>query len=688
MEVKSGAIRYPETRVEDTQSTLADLSVPDPYRWLGQDSEEVRQWQRAQARLATAHVREWPGFDRLRSLVERFNEERLVTLPRYAAGCWFRKRISEGASQAQAVVSDEPMSEGRVLFDPYSENPVRPPFLSWLSPSPDGKLLAVGVCSDGSESNTIRLIDVRSGNQVDGAPTHTLMDNWAGAQWLPDSSGFFFTATTGSPTDLEQSVFLHRRLPSPTTEPMYVPWSGVKECRAAVVSPDGRHVVALERINDTIPVAIGTIGACRVAWRPFVTSVVATVAGHVIGDRYIAVTNLDAPRGRLIAIPLDAADPNDPATWQELVAESDAVLRTVTPVCDLLYLTEFVDTYARVRIVTADGRTCGEVPLPMRGALSEMAFPIGNLIPKGHPNRFVFALSSLTKSWGIYSHTPGQKGVETIQAPQVELEGAVVEDRWALSTGGARIPYHIVRGSERETSTPQPTLIYAYGGFNVSLVPQFPGMMAAFVAAGGVFVHAHLRGGGEFGRDWWESGRHANKQNCYDDLYAVAEDLIAQGRCTSQKLAVTGGSNGGLMAGVAVTQRPDLWAVVIPRVPRLDLIAACQTDYGRRATLEDRVVSLTDSREIRRLVSLSPYHSVRDGVAYPAVFIDAGDTDPRCPPQDARKFAARLQKASSGDGPILLHVWENVGHGWATDRQTAITEYTEWLAFTLRHLGV
>jgi prolyl oligopeptidase len=212
--------------------------------------------------------------------------------------------------------------------------------------------------------------------------------------------------------------------------------------------------------------------------------------------------------------------------------------------------------------------------------------------------------------------------------------------------------------------------------------------MAAFVAAGGVFVHAHLRGGGEFGLEWWEGGRFLNKQNSYDDLYAIAEDLIAHKRCTPQTLAVTGGSNGGLMAGVALTQRPELWAVVVPRVPRLDLIGACRNSYGLRSTREDRTSHPEDPDEVRRLATFSPYYLVCDGVRYPAVFIDAGDTDPRCPPQDARKFAARLQKATAGSAPILVHVWENVGHGWATDKTTAVTECTEWLAFTLRHLGV
>lgn len=681
-------LAYPHTRIEEVQDNLAGIAFADPYRWLEKDTGEVRRWQRSQAEVASTHVREWPHFELLRQLVGLFCTDRHVTLPRNAAGRWFRAEIPEGASQAQALVSAEVLGEGRVLFDPRKENPTQPPFLSWLAPSPDGRTLALGVCTDGSENNTIRLIDVASGEALPEPPTHVLMDNWTGGvQWLPDSSGFFFSAITGAAIDFVQSVYLHRRVPSPTTHLVDVPWTEGKEWRMVVVSRDGQHAVALERLRNPIPVAVASLREGPLQWRKFVTSISGTLAGHLIGERYIAVTDVGAPRGRLVAVPLDADNPNDCHYWEELVSESATTLRTVTPVADTLYVTEFVDTYARVRTVDLQGKPLGEVPLPGRGAISEGAFPFMNLVPSGTLHKYLFAFSSLTADWGIYGHTPGANRIETLQPPRVKLENAVVEDRWAESADGARVPYHLVRIAEKGASQPWPTLIYAYGGFNVPHVPQFPGPMAAFVAAGGVFVHAHLRGGAEFGLEWWQGGRMANKQNCYMDLYAVAEDLIAAERCTPQLLAVTGGSNGGLMAGVAATQRPELWKVVVPRVPILDLIGACREPYGRMAVAME-YANVEETEEVRRLVTFSPYHLVRDGVNYPAVFIDAGDTDPRCPPWHSRKFAARLQEATSGTAPILLHVWENVGHGWATDKNIAVTEHAEWLAFVLREFGV
>lgn len=680
---------YPETKSEALTDVLAGCSFADPYRWLEGESAEVRQWQRAQAQIAENFVRDWPHFEAVKQLVRKYNTERRIGLPRFAAGLWFRSHVAQGASQAQAVVSREPFGEGRILFDPIKESAEKPPYLSWISPSPDGRTLAIGICTDGSERNTIRLIDVESGETLSNPPSHPLMDNWmGGAHWLPDSSGFFFTAIDGKSIDFVQQVLLHRRTPVAETVVLDIPWTQNKEWRMVTVSAEGRYATALERLRNPIPVAVADLRQSPLTWRPFITKTAHAVAGHVIGERYIAVTDLDAPRGRVVAIDLDSQDPNDSRQWQELVPEEAATLRTVIPVNGALYLTELVDTYARVRVVDELGRPLGEVPLPGAGALCELPFTIMNLAPRGSPDQFLFAFSSLTQSWGVYSFNLSEGRTTVLQQPSVQLEGAVVEDRWAVSRDGTRIPYQVLRRADTDATAPLPTLIYAYGGFKVPELVQFPGPMAAMVAARGAYVLAHIRGGGELGQAWWEGGRMGQKQNGYDDLYAVAEDLIAAGRCTPQSLALTGGSNGGLMAGVAATQRPELWKAVIPRVPMLDLIGACREGYGRLA-ISMEYADVDDPTEVRRLASFSPYHLLREGVQYPGIFIDAGDTDPRCPCWHARKFIARLQSVSRpGGNPALVHIWENVGHGWATDKNVALIEHTEWLAFAMKLLGV
>jgi prolyl oligopeptidase len=681
-------VDYPATRRTDATDELAGVAFSDPYRWLEENTVEVRRWQSAQARLATDSVLGWPHFDDLKHWVARFSTVR-AALPRFAGGRWFRIAAAAGALQRSAIVAESSNGAGLVLFDPARENPSAPPFLSWIAPSPDGRTLALGVCADGSENNTIRLIDVATGERRAEAPTQVLMDAWlGGVQWLADSSGFFYTALTGRTQDFRQAIYRHRLGAPAPAEPEPIPISeDSRDYRGVLISPCGSWAVAFHRILTPIPVALLDLKHPNGEWRPFITDVSGVLAGHIIGEHYVAVTDVDAPRARVVAIPLASATPNDPATWEELIPESDAVIRSVVPVGDRLYVNEFIDTYARVRIFGADGAPKGEVPLPGNGAMAEMPFPLMNMFSQRYASEFVFAFSTLIESWGVYRHRLGEDRLDVLIEPEVRIDDAVIEDHWASSADGTRVPYHTVRLKRVDPNCLQPTLIYAYGAYGAPLAPQFPGAAAAFIAAGGVFVHAHLRGGGEFGLRWWRDGMLKNKQNSYEDLYAIAEHLIARGATDAQRLGVVGGSAGGLMAGVALTQRPDLWRVAIPRVPVLDLIGGCRDPY-LRYVVRLEFCDIDDPDDVLRMARGSPYHLVKEGTVYPAVYLDAGDTDPRCPPWHARKFAARLQAAQAGNAPILLRVWEKVGHGWATPRDVAIQENTEWLAFAMQCLDL
>jgi prolyl oligopeptidase len=309
-----------------------------------------------------------------------------------------------------------------------------------------------------------------------------------------------------------------------------------------------------------------------------------------------------------------------------------------------------------------------------------------NSIPSGHPDEYLFVFSSFTESWGVYCHRPAEQAVECLRAPETRIDDAIVEDCWVASADGVQIPYHTVRLASTPRMQPAPTLLYAYGAFNVALLPEYPGPMAAFIAAGGVYVHGHIRGGAELGLDWWHGGRMKKKQNCYRDLYAIAEDLIHNGVTSRAQLSMTGRSNGGLMAGVAITQRPDLWRAIVSQVPVTDLVGILRDPYGRYA-LANEYGDPTDPDEMIRIKEFSPYHLVQEGISYPAVFIEAGATDPRCPPWHARKFAARLQAASgSNTKPILVRVRDNAGHGLATPKPIQLSSYVGWLSFLMREL--
>ncbi|MDP6970402.1 MAG: prolyl oligopeptidase family serine peptidase [Pseudomonadales bacterium] len=673
-------IEYPAARTVDATDGQAGVEFPDPYQWLEDDSDEVRAWQRAQAALASSQVKAWPHYETLKSRVDHYLLKRFASVPRQGGDKWFWGEYVDGQSQASLMMGDQPFQSTRCLFDPAEFDPDNLPFLSWVVPSPDGSVVAIGLCTDGSEANTIHLIDVTSGKTLDNPPSQVLPDAWMGGiSWLPDSSGFYFQAFTKDVASNEKAVYLHdmdsgQQQPQDINDVMPGDWVHIS------ISDDDRLAIAHASLMTPSPVAIKTLPDGE--WEPFITDVQASITGYVLGNDYVALTDLDANRGRVVSIPLDSPTPNDPATWTTVIPESEVAMRTLIPAGGHLYVSGYENTYTTVNIYNREGEPGGSVLLSDRGAIMEMPFPLMNIAP--HGDSYVFTFSSLTRSPGTYRHTPGADTLEELKAPDRILKGAVVEDFEAISEDGTAIPYHVVRLADVESG---PSLLYGYGGFNAPWPPVFPAQMATIIEAGGLFVHMHLRGGAEFGRSWWEGGRLKNKTNCYKDLYAVAEDLAERGLSSHDRMALTGGSNGGMLCGMAITERPDLWSAVVPVVPFLDLFGALRTPYGYTGCMME-FGDPRDANEVRRMAQFSPYNRIEPGHDFPAVFIDAGDTDPRCPPFHARKFAARLQAANPDGQPVLMHVWENVGHGWATDDVITLEEKTEGLAFIMQHTGL
>ncbi|TYB65263.1 prolyl oligopeptidase family serine peptidase [Nonomuraea sp. PA05] len=423
-------------------------------------------------------------------------------------------------------------------------------------------------------------------------------------------------------------------------------------------------------------------------WREFITDTEHLYKGVLAGDSYVAVTTAGAPRGRLVRIPLDS--PGDPDTWTELIPGGDAVLTGVTLAGDRLVLGELVDTVSRIRVLDLDGKEAGEVPLPGPGSVSSIAQGVVALGVMdqviGCEDAITFGYTSYTQSPTVYHYALATGALTKLQGAGHTLPGLVTTRIWATSADGTRVPCTLVHRADLDRSRPQPTLIHAYGGFNVAELSSYLGPLAAFVEAGGVYAHAHVRGGGEFGLQWWEAGRLHVKQNSFNDLYAIAEQLIADGITAPDRLAVQGASNGGLLAGVAVTQRPDLWRAAVCGAPKLDLMRVTRDPIGTAATLPE-YGNPNDPADAPVLMGYSPYHHVRPGTPYPAILLDAGANDPRCPAWHSRKFAARTQSATTSPHPVLLRVWEGAGHGGAS-WSTIVEQQTYWLAFVMRELDL
>ncbi|WP_031464925.1 prolyl oligopeptidase family serine peptidase [Sciscionella sediminilitoris] len=678
-------LEYPAARTVDAREELPGAEFPDPYRWLEDESAEARDWQQAQNALTDRIIESWPHLDALRASVDHCVADgtgspnwMVDPVPCFAGGRWFRlDRVPEPdyPDRAVLVVSDAPSGPGRVLYDPNPEAGQ----VSWFAPSPDGRIVAFAVCTQGSELGEIRLLEVGTGQRLADRIPHRTMGPLVTPQWLPDSTGFFYTAGDTAAETFAFHVYFHRVGAEPAAEPEPV---DVEHGPVVQVAADGAHAV----LTGVWPLPRYVCELPERKWRPFVRGLDATVAGLIDGDRYVAVTNHEAPRGRVIAIPFDSPDPGDPGTWRELVAESTRVLGHVRLIGDRLVVTGSVDAEARAWVFDRGGRELEEIPLPGAGALPADVLPNAAMAPEGHPEEFVFLFSTPTTSPGLYRYRPGSGRLQTLREPRVTLPGAGVSLRWARSADGTAVPYHLVLPANAEG--PVPTLITAYGGGGVAWPAQFPGPVAAFLAAGGALAISHQRGGGDLGSDWAEAGRRTHKQNSLDDLYSIAEHLIESGVTTAERLAMTGWSNGGFLAGAAITQRPELWAAVVPQCPLLDIIGAHRHPYGKFAVCAE-YGDLDDPGEVARLARMSPYQLVEDqGVAYPAVYVHAGDADIACPPGPIRKFIARMQAADGNTAPALLRVWDRVGHGVASGRTESVTHATHWLAFLMRVLGM
>jgi prolyl oligopeptidase len=674
-------LNVPETPRRPTREAVGGIEFEDPYAWLEEDSSETLAWQDGQTEAAVSYLH-GDGFEALRDRVAELVVANRVVAPQRFGAHWFELRPS--AAGLSLVVSDEPLGEGRVLVDSAAiEDPRGPASLDWFYPSPDGTLVAYGISFAGDEQSIGHVLEVETGRVLDDRIPFMSI---AMVSWLPDSSGFYYNA--GLRPDFEDAdkfLFVHRigQGEQSPPEPLRV---REQYCVFPQVSADGRYVAAITSEMDVRADFVKELPDGE--WRPFLNEIPEYCFGVFEGDRYIAISMADHPRGRLVSIPV--ATGNDRSTWTELVPESDAVLRTVTLAGDRLVLAKYRDTVTELSVLDLDGNVVADVELPGPGVVKvagggflQVSTPTsGGGSVHAAPGELTFVYSSLVRSPAVYLYDIEARRLEELRAPDIELTDMVVERGTAKAPDGEVVHHWIVRPSSVDPSQPQPTLIYAYGGWNIAFLPGFMGPYAAFVEAGGTLVLPHLRGGGEFGSAFWHDGRLAHKQHTFDDLYATAEALLASGRTTIDRLAVAGGSNGGLLTGAAVTQRPELWRAVVSLVPLYDMLKFGRDSYTASCVLEYGDPEVSEQAEW--LYAYSPYHNVGEA-RYPATLIYCGANDMRCWPWHSRKLAARLQGANQGDRPILLRVVPDGGH-----RTVGVVpeQVAEWLGFAVREVGL
>lgn len=667
--------------IPSIKRSVSGIEFDDPFAWLEEESAQTLAWQDDQNRLTDDYLSALPNLDELRDRIESAGSRRFVYAPLSRGDHWFRLGI--GTNGLVVEVSSTPTGEARVIADPgaLADEGV-PAALDWFHPSPRGTYVAFGASFAGDEQSILHVVETESGRLL---PERIPFTSIAMVSWLPDESGFYYNAGHAPDwEDADKELFFHR-LGDEQQEPPEPLTVREAYCVVPQTSPDGRYVLAVTSEID--PRADFIKELPDGAWRPFLVELKGRGYGVFLDDAYVAISTEAAPRGKLVAIPM--ATSSDRSTWRTLLEESEGVIVSVERIGDHLVVSSLVDAFSRLQIHGLDGTFEAVVELPGDGVVLQFgcgpyqtASPwMGRNLSPGE-NEFTFVFSSMTRAPALYKYDLGSFRLEQLTSPALVHDDLVVRSATAPAPDGAPVRYRVLHRADLDVSVPRPTLIYAYGGWNISFLPGYFATFMPFVEAGGILVVSHLRGGGEFGSAFWHDGRLGRKQNGFDDLYATAEHLIAEGVTSSDQLGAVGGSNGGLLTGVAVTQRPDLWRAVVSMVGLYDMLlfdrdaytASCVLEYGDPQVSEDATV----------MARYSPYHNVSEA-SYPATLIYCGANDMRCPAWQSRKFAARLQQANSSDHPILLRVVPEGGH--LTVMHDPV-QHAEWMGFLLHELGL
>jgi prolyl oligopeptidase len=690
---------YPAAERLDLVEDLHGRPVTDPYRWLEDpDSPATRAWSAAQDALTRAHLDALPGREALAATLHELHSAGSVSVPLWRAGRAFRTRREPGQEHAVLHVR-EPDGTERVLLDPGALDPDGLTTLDSWVPDREGRRLAYFLSSGGDEQSVLHVMDVATGEDVEPPIDRC---RYSGLTWLPGGAEFFFVRMVDQgEVEPGQQPFHRRiwrhRIGAPTATDELVEGPGLYDGHnyySVGASRDGRWLVVTGNVGtarrDSLWIA--PVGAPMPALTPVLTQdddVQCSAWVDRDGRLYLHTTDR-APRWRLAV-----ADPAAPRRehWRELVAEDPGsvlqAVRRLEPAdgAPVLVLARARHAVGEIALhAAADGAPLGAVPLPGTGSVTGLT--VADQDTPEHAGELWLGWTDLV--------TPPQVHHFDLATGTTELEAAApgappvpavrTEHRTFTSADGTEVRMFVV--SPPGPRRPRPAMVTGYGGFSISREPSYSAGALAWVAAGGTYVLVSLRGGGEEGEDWHLAGNRGRKQNVFDDFHAAARALLAGGDTTADQLAITGGSNGGLLVGAALTQCPQLYRAVVCSAPLLDMVRYERFSIGR--TWNDEYGTADDPTELDWLLSYSPYHHVRPGTAYPAVLFTVFDSDTRVDPLHARKTCAALQHATTGDPdthPVLLRRETDVGHGARSVSRT-VALAVDQLAFLAAHTGL
>ncbi len=682
-------ITYPQTRRVDQVDEQFGVKVADPYRWLENDvrtDAEVKAWVDSQVAVTSGYLATLPGRDVFKArMKELYNYERFG-LPVKKGGKYFYSRNSGLQNQSVLYVRDTLAGEGRVVIDPNGWSKDGATALAEWVPSEDGSKILYGVQDGGTDWRTLKVLDVNTGQLLSDTVEWV---KFSGLSWAKDGSGYFYSAFPAPAEGAKfqalnenQKVFFHKLgTPQSADRLVYATPDKPRQGHIAQLTDDGRWLVIATTQGTDRRYEVHVIDQTKPDAKPRIVFKGLehewALAGNV-GDTLYWKTNSGAPRLRIVAT--DVAKPSRLPAIREIVPEDKAVLESATIVGGHLIAEYLVDVKAEVRRYSLDGKPMGLVPLPGIGS-------VGGFGGDQADSETFFAFTSFATPTTVYRYDAKTNTATPWAAPKVAFDPAdyVVEQKFYASKDGTRVPMFVVHKKALATG-PAPTLLYAYGGFNISTVPGFSATRLAWMEQGGVLAVANIRGGGEYGSAWHDGGRLANKQNVFDDFIAAGEYLIAQGITSKDKLTIQGGSNGGLLVGAVVNQRPDLFAAALPAVGVMDMLRFDRFTAGRYWV--DDYGYPSKEADFKVLYSYSPYHNVKSGVAYPAILATTADTDDRVVPGHTFKYAAAIQAADIGPKPHLVRIETRAGHGSGKPTDKIIEEAADLWAFAAKWTGL
>lgn len=675
---------YPASRRVDQVDVLHGVPVADPYRWLEDGSSpEVRAWADAEDSLAREFLAKLPGRSAIEARVRELFYVESAGTPRHAAGRWFFPRRDAGKEKFTIYWREGRHGEDRVLLDPSRWAADGSKSLGVWNVSHDGKTVAYTVKSNNSDEATLHVMDVatgveRAGDVIAGA-------KYAWPSWTPSGSGFYYSwVPTAEGIDPAArpgyaEVRFHALGTDPKDDPVVHEKTGnAKAFLNAAVDRSGRWLIAsIEHGWSRTDVFFQDLHAAKHVWQSLVVGQDARYDVSVDGDRFFVLTNEGAPKSRVFRV-----DPLRPERehWSEIVAERpDATLESMSIVGHRLSLAYLKDVASQLELRTEDGALVRAIELPGLGSASALSGDVDDDLA-------YYSFQSFTYPTEIFETSVRSGTTSTWYRVRVPADPAKYETEqlFATSRDGTRVPFFVIRARDFQRNGSAPTMLYGYGGFQAAQTPYFASSIFPWLERGGVWVIANLRGGSEYGEEWHRGGMGRAKQNVFNDYFAVAQELIARGYTTPAHLAALGGSNGGLLVGAAVAQRPDLFGVALCAVPLLDMVR--YERFGSGKTWSEEYGSADDADDFAALYAYSPYHHIEKGKKYPAVLLLSADSDDRVDPMHARKFAAELQWASSG-GPVLLRIEKHAGHGGADLVRAAVERVADEYAFALAFLA-